>query len=66
MFSLEFCAIETVLLNRPGLTYLGIGEDAQGPVSAPIATAVFDAVGIRLRQIPFTPERVKTAMHFKK
>jgi CO/xanthine dehydrogenase Mo-binding subunit len=58
--------IETVLLNRPGLPYLGIGEGAQGPVPAAIATAVFDAVGIRLRQIPFTPERVKTAMHFKK
>jgi len=54
--------IETVLLNRPGQPYLGIGEGAQGPVPAAIANAVFDAVGIRLRQIPFKPERVKAAL----
>lgn len=54
--------IETVLLNRPGLPYLGIGEGAQGPAPAAIANAVFDAVGIRLRRIPFTPERVKEAL----
>jgi nicotinate dehydrogenase subunit A len=54
--------IETVLLNRPGLPYLGIGEGAQGPIPAAITNAVFDAVGIRLRQIPFTPQRVKAAL----
>jgi len=54
--------IETVLLNRPGQPYLGIGEGAQGPIPAAIANAVFDAVGIRLRQIPFTPQRVKAAL----
>ena len=54
--------IETVLLNRPGRPYLGIGEGAQGPVPAAISNAVFDAIGIRLRQIPFTPERVKAAL----
>jgi CO/xanthine dehydrogenase Mo-binding subunit len=54
--------IETVLLNRPGQPYLGIGEGAQGPVPAAIANAVFNATGIRLRQIPFTPERVKAAL----
>jgi nicotinate dehydrogenase subunit B len=54
--------IETVLLNRPGQPYLGTGEGAQGPVPAAIANAVFDAVGIRLRQIPFKPERVKAAL----
>jgi nicotinate dehydrogenase subunit B len=54
--------VETVLLNRPGQPYLGIGEGAQGPPPAAIANAVFDAVGIRLRQIPFTPERVRAAL----
>jgi CO/xanthine dehydrogenase Mo-binding subunit len=54
--------IQTVLLNRPGHPYLGVGEGAQGPASAAIANAVFDAVGVRLRQIPFTPERVKAAL----
>jgi CO/xanthine dehydrogenase Mo-binding subunit len=54
--------IETVLLNRPGQPYLGIGEGAQGPVPAAIANAVFDATDVRLRRIPFTPEQVKAAL----
>jgi CO/xanthine dehydrogenase Mo-binding subunit len=54
--------IETVLLNRPGRPYLGLGEGAQGPVAAAIANAVFDATGVRLRRIPFTPEHVKAAL----
>jgi CO/xanthine dehydrogenase Mo-binding subunit len=54
--------VETVLLNRPGQPYLGGGEAAPMPTGAAIANAVFDAVGIRLRQIPFTPERVRTAL----
>jgi CO/xanthine dehydrogenase Mo-binding subunit len=54
--------IETVLLNRPGLPYLGIGEGAQGPASAAIANAIHDTAGIRLREIPFTPQRVLRAL----
>jgi nicotinate dehydrogenase subunit B len=54
--------IETVLLDRPGQPYLGLGEGAQGPVPAAIANAVFDTTGVRLCQIPFTPERVKAAL----
>jgi nicotinate dehydrogenase subunit B len=54
--------IETVLLNRPGQPYLGLGEGAQGPIPAAIANAVFDATGVRLRRVPFTPERVKSAL----
>jgi CO/xanthine dehydrogenase Mo-binding subunit len=54
--------IETVLLNRPGLPFLGSGEAAQGPTPAAIANAVFDAIGVRLREIPFTTERVLAAL----
>jgi CO/xanthine dehydrogenase Mo-binding subunit len=54
--------VETVLLNRPGAPYLGLGEGAQGPVPAAIANAVYDAAGIRLRRIPFTPERVRAEL----
>jgi CO/xanthine dehydrogenase Mo-binding subunit len=54
--------IETVLINRPGLPFLGAGEAAQGPAPAAIANAVFDAIGVRLRKIPFTPARVKSAL----
>lgn len=54
--------IETVLLNRPGRPYLGSGEAAMGPAAAAIANAVFDALGIRLREIPFTSERIQEAL----
>jgi nicotinate dehydrogenase subunit B len=54
--------IETVLLNRPDMPYLGSGEACQGPAAAAIANAVFDAVGIRLREIPFTPAKVLAAL----
>jgi len=54
--------IEIVLLNRPGQPFLGSGEAAPMPAGAAIANAIFDAVGIRLRQIPFTPERVEAAL----
>ena len=54
----EAPVIETVLLNRPELPFLGSGEASQNPTPAAIANAVFDAVGVRLREIPFTKERV--------
>jgi nicotinate dehydrogenase subunit B len=58
----EAPAIEIVLLNRPGKPYLGSGEASPMPTGAAIANAVFDAAGIRLRQVPFTPARVRTAL----
>jgi len=54
--------VDVALINQPGEPYLGVGEGAMGPISAAIANAVFDAVGIRLRQIPFTPEKVRQAI----
>jgi CO/xanthine dehydrogenase Mo-binding subunit len=54
----EVPKIEIVLINRPELPFLGSGEATQGPTPAAIANAVFNAVGVRLREIPFTPERV--------
>ena len=54
--------VETVLIDRPGAPSLGCGEATQGPTPAAIANAVYDAVGVRLREIPFTPERVKDAL----
>ena len=59
----EAPTIETVLLNRPGQPHMGSGEATQGPTPAAIANAVFDAVGIRLRTIPFAPERVRAVLN---
>lgn len=58
----ETPTVETVLLNQPGAPALGAGEATQGPSAAAIANAVFAAVGVRLRDIPFTPERVLAAL----
>ena len=57
--------IETILINRPELPFLGSGEAAQGPTPAAIANAVFNAVGVRLREIPFTPDRVRRSLAAK-
>jgi len=57
----EVPELETVLLDRPGEPWLGAGEATQGPTAAAIANAVFDATGLRLRELPFTPERLRTA-----
>jgi CO/xanthine dehydrogenase Mo-binding subunit len=54
--------IETVLINRPNDRAMGAGETAVTVVAAAIANAVFDATGARLRDVPFTPERVKAAL----
>jgi nicotinate dehydrogenase subunit B len=43
-------------LNEPPL---GAGEAASSPVPAALANAVFDATGVRLRNVPFTRERVR-------
>jgi CO/xanthine dehydrogenase Mo-binding subunit len=50
------------LINRPEVRPTGAGEPASMPVAAAIANAVFDATGARLRQAPFTPERIKAAL----
>ena len=54
--------IEAVLLNRPDQEACGAGETAITVVAAAIGNAIFDATGARIRQIPFTPERVKAAL----
>ncbi len=44
---------------------LGAGEGATIPPAAAIANAIYDAVGVRLREGPFTPKRVLAAMQKK-
>ncbi len=58
----EVPAIEVVLLDHPELPLLGAGEAATAPVAGALANAIFDATGVRLRTIPFTPARVKAAL----
>ncbi len=58
----EVPPVDIALIDRPGEPYLGTGETSQCPTGAAIANAIFDAVGARITQIPFTPDRVKAAM----
>ena len=54
-------AIDITLIDHPELPPAGAGEAACRPLPAAIANAIFDATGVRLRQAPFTPERLKAA-----
>jgi nicotinate dehydrogenase subunit B len=54
--------IDIVLIRRPEEAPSGAAEMALGLVPAAIGNAVFDATGVRLRRVPFTPERVKAAL----
>lgn len=54
--------VEIVLISHPELGFLGAGEASIIPVPAAIANAVFDAIGVRVRDIPLTPERVLSAL----
>jgi len=58
----EVPKIEIDLIDRPSEPPTGAGEAATAPVGAALANAVFDATGVRLRTVPFTPERVKAAL----
>jgi CO/xanthine dehydrogenase Mo-binding subunit len=55
-------AIDIVLINRPEIAPTGAGEPATRPVAAAIANAVFDATGVRIRRVPFSPDNVKSAL----
>ena len=54
--------IETVLINRLDVRATGAGETAVTVAAGAIGNAIFDATGMRIRQAPFTPERVKSAL----
>ena len=55
-------AIEVVLIDRPEIPPSGAGEPSSRPVAAAIANAVFDATGVRIRRVPFSPDNVKSAL----
>lgn len=54
--------VEVALINRPDTPPVGAGEGTQGPVSAAIANAIHNALGVRLRDMPFTRDRIVAAL----
>ncbi len=58
----EVPVIESVLIDRPDADAMGAGETTITLIAAAVANAIFDATGARLREVPFTPERVRAVL----
>jgi CO/xanthine dehydrogenase Mo-binding subunit len=58
----EVPEVEIEIMARPDMEPLGAGEAAHGPVTAAIANAVFDALGVRVRTLPITRDNLIAAM----
>jgi CO/xanthine dehydrogenase Mo-binding subunit len=58
----EVPEVNVEVIPRPELEPLGAGEAAHGPVTAAIANAVFDALGVRVRDLPITRDSLIAAM----
>ncbi len=59
----EVPAIEIALIDRPHEAVKGAGEATTTVIAPAVGNAIFDATGIRLREVPFTPSRVAAALH---
>ncbi|SON57984.1 Nicotinate dehydrogenase subunit B [Hartmannibacter diazotrophicus] len=54
--------IDVMMVPRPDEPPLGVGESASVPSAAAIANAIFDATGVRFRELPFTPEKIRAGL----
>ncbi|MGX9428522.1 MULTISPECIES: molybdopterin cofactor-binding domain-containing protein [Bradyrhizobium] len=59
----ELPKIDVLMLPRQDQPPLGVGESASVPSAAAIANAIYDATGVRFRELPFTPERILKGLH---
>ncbi|MDT4811014.1 Nicotinate dehydrogenase subunit B [compost metagenome] len=55
--------IDVLMMPRQSEPPMGSGESASVPSAAAIANAIFDATGIRFRELPITAERVRAALN---
>ncbi|TYL91788.1 xanthine dehydrogenase family protein molybdopterin-binding subunit [Bradyrhizobium rifense] len=58
----EVPAVDVEIIPRPEIDPVGAGEAAHGPVTAAIANAVYDCLGVRLRDLPITRDKIIAAM----
>ncbi len=58
----EVPKIDVLIVPRQDQPPLGVGESASVPSAAAIANAIFDATGVRFRELPFTPERIRAGL----
>jgi nicotinate dehydrogenase subunit B len=54
--------IDALMVNRPDQPPLGAGESASVPSAAAIANAIYDACGVRFREPPFTPDKIRAGL----
>lgn len=54
--------VDVVLVDNPTQPMAGVGEPAVPALPAAVSNAVYDAIGIRLREMPFTPDKVLAAL----
>ena len=59
----EVPEIDVLMLPRQDQPPLGVGKSASVPSAAAIANAIYDATGVRFRELPFTPERILRGLH---
>jgi CO/xanthine dehydrogenase Mo-binding subunit len=58
----EMPIVESVLVSHPEAEAAGAGETAITIVAAAVGNAIFDATGVRIREVPFTQDRVRAAL----
>jgi len=58
--------VDVHIIDRPNQPILGSGETAQGPTAAAIGNAVARAIGVRLRDLPLSHERIRAAVSVKR
>ena len=58
----EIAHLTTMILPHPAARPLGAGEAVTGPAAGAIANAVAQATGVRFRQLPLTPGRIKAGL----
>ena len=58
----EVPAVDVEIIQRPETEPVGAGEGAHGPVTAAIANAVHDCLGVRVRDLPITRDKIIAAM----
>jgi CO/xanthine dehydrogenase Mo-binding subunit len=54
--------VTTIIINRPDLRPFGAGDHVMEHIPAAIANAFFDATGVRVREVPMTPARIRAAV----
>lgn len=58
----EVPMVDVEIVQRPEIEPVGAGEAAHGPVTAAIANAVYDCLGVRVRDLPITRDKIIAAM----